>query len=90
MVIPNDYLPIEGQEGLYYKDTTFMFGTTEMISRDLRADDNHCFYDNTISEEERIYMEWITTKPEWTSNFTCISREDIISTKEETHKIKIA
>ena len=90
MTIPSDYLPVEGQEGLYYKDTTFMFGATEMVSRDLRADDNHCFYDNTLPEEERIYMEWATIRAEWTSNFTCISREDIISTEEETHKIKIA
>ena len=90
MIIPNDYLCVEGKEGLYYKDKTFMFGKTEMISRDLRADDNHYFYDNTLPEENRIYMEWITTKPEWTSNFTCISREDIISTEEETNKIKIA
>ena len=90
MTIPSDYLPVEGQEGLYYKDTTFMFDATEMVSRDLRADDNHCFYDNTLPEEKRIYMEWATIRAEWTSNFTCISREDIIATEEETHKIKIA
>ena len=90
MTIPSDYLPVEGQEGLYYKDTIFMFGTTEMASRDLRADDNHFFYDNTLPEEERIYMEWAAIRAEWTSNFTCISREDIISTEKEANKIKIA
>ena len=90
MTIPSDYLPVEGQEGLYYKDTTFMFGTTEMVSRDLRADNNHYFYDNTLPEEERIYMEWATIRAEWTSNFTCISREDIITTEGEANKIKIA
>ena len=90
MIIPSDFLSVERQEGLYYKDNSFIFGKTPMVSRELRADDNHYFYDNTLPEENRIYMEWITTKPEWTSNFTCISREDIISTEEETHKIKIA
>ena len=90
MIIPDDYLSIEGKEGLYYKDKTFMFGKTEMVSRDLRADDNHYFYDNTLPKENRIYMEWITTKPEWTDNFTCILREDVIATEGETNKIKIA
>ena len=90
MTIPSDFLPVEGQEGLYYKDTTFMFDTTEMVSRDLRADDQHCFYDNTLPEEERIYMEQITTKPEWTSNFTCILREEGIKIGEKTEKPEIA
>lgn len=90
MNIPNDYLPVEGQEGLYYKDTTFMFGTTQMISRDLRADDQHCFYDNTLPEEERIYMEWATIRAEWTSNFTCILRDKIITINGESKKPEIA
>ena len=89
MNIPNDYLPVEGQEGLYYKDKAFMFVKTQMISRDLRADDNHCFYDNTLPEEERIYMEWITIKPEWTSNFTCILRNEIITINGERKKPEI-
>ena len=90
MNIPNDYLPVEGQEGLYYKDKTFMFGKTQIISRDLKADDKHCFYDNTLPEEERIYMEQITTKPEWASNFTCILREEGIKIGEKTEKPEIA
>ena len=90
MTIPSDFLPVEGQEGLYYKDTTFMFDTTEMVSRDLRADDQHCFYDNTLPEEKRIYMEWITTKPEWISNFTCILREEITTINDENKKPEIA
>ena len=90
MIMPNDYLPVEGQEGLYYKDHTFMFGNKEIVSRDLRADDQHCFYDNTLPEEERIYMEQITTKPEWTSNFTCILREEGIKVGEKTEKPEIA
>ena len=90
MNIPSDFLPVEGQEGLYYKDTTFMFDKTQMISRDLRADDQHCFYDNTLPEEERIYMERITTKPEWTSNFTCILREEGMEIAGKTDKLEIA
>ena len=90
MNIPNDYLPVEGQEGLYYKDTTFMFDKTQMISRDLRADDQHCFYDNTLPEEERIYMEWATIRAEWTSNFTCILRDKIITINGESKKPEIA
>lgn len=90
MTIPSDFLPVEGQEGLYYKDNNFMFGNTPMVSRDLRADDNHCFYDNTLSEEERIYMEWITIKPEWTSNFICILRDEIITINGESKKPEIA
>lgn len=89
MNIPNDYLPVEGQEGLYYKDTTFMFGTTKMMSRDLRADDQHCFYDNTLPEEERIYMEWATIRAEWTKNFTCILRDEIITINGESKKPEI-
>lgn len=76
MTIPSDFLSVEGQEGLYYKDNSFMFGNTPMVSRELRANDNHCFYDNTLLEEERIYMEQCFTKPEWASNFTCITREE--------------
>ena len=90
MTIPNDYLPVEEQEGLYYKDTSFMFGTTEMVSRDLRADDTHCFYDNTLPEEERIYMEWATIRAEWTSNFTCILRAKIITINGPSSKPEIA
>ena len=90
MIIPNDYLPLEGQEGLYYKDTIFMFGTTEMISRDLRADDNHCFYDNTLPEEERIYMEWATIRAEWTSNYTCITRKEWIEIASKNGKPELA
>ena len=90
MTIPNDYLPVKDQEGLYYKDHTFVFGNKEIVSRDLRADDQHCFYDNTLPEEERIYMEQITTKPEWTSNFTCILREEEIKIGEKTEKPEIA
>ena len=89
MNIPNDYLPVEGQEGLYYKDKTFMFGKTQMVSRDLRADDNHCFYDNTLPEE-RIYMERTTIRAEWTSNFTCILRDAIITINGENKKPEIA
>ena len=90
MTIPSDFLPVEGQEGLYYKDNSFMFGNTPMVSRELRADDNHCFYDNTLPEEERIYIERITTKPEWTSNFTCILRDEIITINGESKKPEIA
>ena len=90
MIIPNDYLPVEEQEGLYYKDKAFMFGKTQMISRDLRADDSHCFYDNTLPEEERIYMEWATIRAEWTSNFTCILRDEIITINGESKKPEIA
>ena len=90
MNIPNDYLPVEGQEGLYYKDKTFMFSKTQIISRDLRADDQHCFYDNTLPEEERIYMERATIRAEWTSNFTCILRDAIITINGKTEKLEIA
>ena len=76
MTIPSDFLPVEGEEGLYYKDNTFTANGEMFTSRQLRADDYHCFYDNTLLEEERIYMEQCFTKPKWTSQFTCISRED--------------
>ena len=90
MIIPSDFSSVEGQEGLYYKDNSFIFRSTSMVSRELRADDQHCFYDNTLPEEERIYMEQITTKPEWTSNFTCILREEGIKIGEKTEKPEIA
>ena len=90
MTIPSDYLPVKEQEGLYYKDKTFMFGKTQIISRDLKADDQHCFYDNTLPEEERIYMEWATIRAEWTSNFTCILRDEIITINGESKKPEIA
>lgn len=76
MTIPSDFLPLEGQEGIYYKDNTFIVNGEMFTSRQLRADDYHCFYDNTLLEEERIYMEQCFTKPECTSQFICISRED--------------
>ena len=75
MTIPSDFLSVEGQEGLYYKDNTFIVNGKMFTSRQLRADDYHCFYDNTLLEE-RIYMEQCFIKPEWTSQFTCISRKD--------------
>ena len=90
MNIPNDYLPVEGQEGLYYKDTTYTINGSPFTSRDLRADDQHCFYDNTLPEEERIYMEWATIRAEWTSNFTCILRDEIITINGESKKPEIA
>ena len=67
MNIPNNYLQVEGQEGLYYKDTTYTINGSSFTSRDLRADDSHCFYDNTLPEEERIYMEY-----NWKLNFIIV------------------
>ena len=90
MIIPNIFLPVEGQEGLYYKDTTYTINGSSFTSRDLRADDNHCFYDNTLSEEERIYMERATIRAEWTSNFTCILRDKIITINGKSKKPEIA
>ena len=90
MTIPNDFLPVVGQEGLYYKDHTFTVNGTTIISRELRADNSHCFYDNTLPEEERIYMEQITIRAEWTSNFTCILRDKIITINGESKKPEIA
>ena len=90
MNIPNDYLQVEGQEGLYYKDTTYVINGSPFTSRDLRADDQHCFYDNTLPEEERIYMEWATIRAEWTNNFTCILRDEIITINGENKKPEIA
>lgn len=90
MTIPSDFLPVEGQEGLYYKDNSFMFGNTPMVSRELRAYDQHCFYNNTLPEEERIYMEQCFTKPEFTSQFTCILREEGTKIVDKTEKLEIA
>lgn len=90
MTIPSDFLPVEGQEGLYYKDNSFMFGNTPMVSRELRADDNHCFYDINEPEEERIYMEQCFTKPEWTSDFTCITREEWMEIAKDKDNTEIA
>ena len=90
MTIPSDFLPVEGQEGLYYKDNSFMFGNKPMVSRELRADDQHCFYDNTLPEEERIYMEQCFTKQEFTSQFTCILREEGMEIAGKTEKPEIA
>ena len=90
MTIPNDFLPVEGQEGLYYKDHTFTVNGITIVSRELRADNSHCFYDNTLPEEERIYMEQITIRAEWTSNFTCILRDKIITINGESKKPEIA
>ena len=67
-----------------------MFGKTQMISRDLRADDNHCFYDNTLPEEERIYMEWATIRAEWTPNYTCIPRKERIEIASKNGKPELA
>ena len=39
MNIPSDFLPVERQEGLYYKDTTYVINGSLFTSRDLRADD---------------------------------------------------
>ena len=90
MTIPSDFLPVKGQEGLYYKDNSFMFENKPMVSRELRADNTHCFYDNTIPEEERIYMEQCFTKPEWTSDYTCILREEDMEIAGKTEKPEIA
>ena len=90
MTIPSDFLPVEGQEGLYYKDNSFIFGNIPMVSRELRADNQHCFYNNTLSEEERIYMEQCFTKPEFTSQFTCILREEGMEIAGKTEKLEIA
>ena len=90
MIIPSDFSSVEGQEGLYYKDNSFMFRNTSMVSRELRADDQHCFYDTTLPEEERIYMEQCFTKPEFTSQFTCILRDEGMEIAGTTEKPKIA
>ena len=90
MIIPSDFLSVKDKKGLYYKNHSFTVNGVTIVSRDLRADDQHCFYDNTLPEEERIYMEQITTKPEWTSNFTCILREEGIKIGEKTEKPEIA
>lgn len=90
MTIPSDFLPVEGQEGLYYKDTTYTINGAPYTSRELRADDSHCFYDNTLPEEKRIYMERATIRPEWTSDFTCILREEGMEIAGKTDKLEIA
>lgn len=89
MTIPSDFLPIEGEDGLYYKDNTFTANGEMFTSRQLRADDYHCFYDNTLLEE-RIYMEQCFTKPKWTSHFTCISREEWIKIAKDKDNTEIA
>ena len=90
MTIPNDFLPVEGQEGLYYKDHTFTVNGITIVSRELRADNTHCFYDNTLPEEERIYMEQITIRAEWISDYTCILREEGMKIAGKTEKPEIA
>lgn len=76
MTIPSDFLPVEGQTGLYYKDRSYVINGESFTARELRADDNHCFYDIKDPEEERIYMEWGTIRAEITSDFVCIPREE--------------
>ena len=90
MTIPSDFLPVEGQEGLYYKDNSFMFGNTPMVSRELRADDDHCFYDINEPEEERIYMEQCFTPVECTVNFVCIPREEWMEIAKDKDNTEIA
>ena len=52
MTIPSDFLPVEGQTGLYYKDRSYVINGESFTARELRADDNHCFYDIKDPEEE--------------------------------------
>ena len=89
MTIPKDFLLVEGQNGLYYRDHSFTFGATKKVSRELRSDDKYCFYNNTVPEEERIYMKQIITTPDQTSNFTCILFEDIVDKDGDTYKPEI-
>ena len=89
MTIPNDFLPVEGQDGLYYRDHSFTFASIKRVSRELRSDDQHCFYNNTLPEEERIYMEQIFTTPEQTPTFTCILFEDIVDEDGNVYKPEI-
>ena len=46
MIIPSDFLSVKGKKGLYYKNHSFTVNGVTIVSRDLRADDQHCFYDN--------------------------------------------
>ena len=64
MIIPSDFLSVKGKKGLYYKNHSFTVNGVTIVSRDLRADDQHCFYDNTLPEEERIKIGEKTEKRE--------------------------
>ncbi len=48
---------VELQTGLYLEEYTKTIGGTEYTFRNLHSSEGYCFYDSTLSEENRIYAQ---------------------------------
>lgn len=51
---------VEIQTGLWLHTTTFIVNGVEYVQRELYSSEGYCFYDNTDSEEERIYYQYMS------------------------------
>lgn len=75
--IDPNWKQVEGQEGLYVEEREFTIGSTTYVQQILHSADGYCFYNNTWSEEDRIYAQWSALgMGESVSNFTSVPIED--------------
>lgn len=51
---------VEIQTGLWLYSYNKTIGGVEYTFKDLYAGEGYCFYDNTVAEEERAYMVWLS------------------------------
>lgn len=64
---------VEIQTGLWLYTYNKTIGGTEYTFRQLFSSEGYCFYNNTLPEEERIYVQWCSlTFTEDVNNYTSI------------------
>lgn len=80
---------VEIQEGLYLYSYTRTIAGTVYTFRHLYSADGYCFYDNTLPEEERIYMQYASLgMADSEANYTSVPIEDwmeIVSVGGDSH-----
>lgn len=68
---------VQIQEGLYLYSYTRTINGTVYTFRQLFSTEGYCFYDNTLPEEERIYMQWASLgMADSENNYTSVPIED--------------
>ena len=80
MNIPENSIKI--QEGLYLYERKTIINGKEYVFRELFADEGFHFFENHLTEEERIYMEYssvaqvLNTVELINKWYTCIAKEE--------------
>lgn len=83
---------VEIQTGLWlYTYTKTITGLGEITFRELYSSEGCCFYDNTDSEEERIYYQYMSLNDYMdVNNFTSIPIEEGMEIANNPNKPEIA